>query len=88
MLAALLLREALQRTTMRVRRWAAGVYRILEKIAVPKVTSDGTVFTSSRREARRQRSSRHRVIVLPRRPGRNHLCPCGSGHKYKRCCAA
>jgi len=23
---------------------------------------------------------------LPRRVGRNELCPCGSGKKFKRCC--
>jgi SEC-C motif-containing protein len=24
--------------------------------------------------------------IAPRRPGRNDLCPCGSGRKHKRCC--
>jgi hypothetical protein len=32
----------------------------------------------------------YRARFLPRRaepkPGRNDLCPCGSGKKYKRCC--
>lgn len=48
---------------------------------------DGTIFTSSEREGKRQRSGKS-VAVVPRRPGRNESCPCGSGHKYKRCCAA
>jgi SEC-C motif-containing protein len=25
--------------------------------------------------------------VTPKAPGRNSLCPCGSGKKFKRCCA-
>lgn len=29
----------------------------------------------------------HPVIVGPK-PGRNDLCPCGSGKKYKKCCGA
>ncbi len=30
----------------------------------------------------------HRTIRNPtRRTGRNHACPCGSGKKFKRCCA-
>jgi uncharacterized protein YchJ len=23
-----------------------------------------------------------------KQPGRNEKCPCGSGHKYKKCCGA
>lgn len=26
--------------------------------------------------------------VIENKPGRNDLCPCGSGKKYKRCCSA
>jgi uncharacterized protein len=26
--------------------------------------------------------------ALPPTPGRNDPCPCGSGKKYKKCCAA
>ncbi len=25
-------------------------------------------------------------VVLPPKVGRNDLCPCGSGRKYKKCC--
>lgn len=24
--------------------------------------------------------------IKPKEPGRNELCPCGSGKKYKKCC--
>jgi hypothetical protein len=27
-----------------------------------------------------------RPRILPRSPGRNARCPCGSGRKYKHCC--
>lgn len=27
------------------------------------------------------------VAVTQRKVGRNHPCPCGSGQKFKRCCA-
>ena len=27
-------------------------------------------------------------IVKTKEPGRNDLCPCGSGKKYKKCCGA
>jgi preprotein translocase subunit SecA len=26
------------------------------------------------------------IQISAQRPGRNDLCPCGSGKKYKRCC--
>ena len=28
-----------------------------------------------------------RPVVVDSRPGRNDACPCGSGKKYKKCCA-
>jgi len=29
-----------------------------------------------------------RPVVSDGRPGRNEACPCGSGKKYKKCCAS
>jgi len=29
-----------------------------------------------------------RPVVSQGRPGRNDMCPCGSGKKYKKCCAS
>lgn len=29
---------------------------------------------------------KHKPIPLEKKIGRNELCPCGSGHKYKKCC--
>ncbi len=26
------------------------------------------------------------VLIVSEKPGRNDLCPCGSGKKYKQCC--
>lgn len=31
---------------------------------------------------------RQETIVLGEQPGRNDLCPCGSGKKFKKCCGA
>ena len=40
---------------------------------------DGWVYTSGRQLA---------LGFTPWKPGRNENCPCGSGRKFKRCCAA
>jgi uncharacterized protein len=42
-----------------------------------------------RGEWRRQSAVLHQSAIRPRtlRVGRNESCPCGSGRKYKRCCA-
>ncbi|MEG1930484.1 MAG: SEC-C metal-binding domain-containing protein [Anaerovorax sp.] len=31
---------------------------------------------------------RSKTVVKEKEPGRNDLCPCGSGKKYKKCCGA
>lgn len=36
----------------------------------------------------RQESSRHQPQRSAKRVGRNERCPCGSGNKYKHCCAS
>jgi uncharacterized protein len=36
----------------------------------------------------RKRMSQSSPIRNPPKVGRNESCPCGSGHKYKRCCGA
>jgi uncharacterized protein len=42
-----------------------------------------------RKEWRRQSGVLRQASIRPRslRVGRNEFCPCGSGRKYKRCCA-
>lgn len=35
---------------------------------------------------KKETSQRVSEVVLPPRLGRNEVCHCGSGHKYKRCC--
>ena len=30
--------------------------------------------------------TRGKTVRSPAKPGRNELCPCGSGKKYKQCC--
>ncbi len=36
----------------------------------------------------RQKESAPRVRLAPTKAGRNDLCPCGSGRKFKKCCGA
>ena len=57
----------------------------------------GQAFTNGSRSPRRQRPAAPRPIRSAepnararggRKVGRNQPCPCGSGKKYKRCCAA
>ena len=46
-------------------------------------------FTSARVKALMERAVRslHRPITPKKKKvGRNDMCPCGSGKKYKRCC--
>lgn len=38
------------------------------------------------RKAPESRSKANNVLAFPGRVGRNDLCPCGSGKKYKNCC--
>jgi preprotein translocase subunit SecA len=33
-------------------------------------------------------SAGKKPVISQKKPGRNELCPCGSGKKYKRCCGA
>ena len=43
-------------------------------------TSDGTVINEPNKTVT--------TVVAKKTPGRNELCPCGSGKKYKNCCGA
>ena len=39
-------------------------------------------------KAIRKRQPKHgETITVSKKPGRNDLCPCGSGKKFKKCCA-
>ncbi|MGD9773768.1 SEC-C metal-binding domain-containing protein, partial [Diaphorobacter sp.] len=40
------------------------------------------------RQLWRSLGPRVETIVKGEQPGRNDLCPCGSGKKYKKCCGA
>lgn len=41
-----------------------------------------------RRDRTARRNQRAETVGRSRKVGRNELCPCGSGRKYKRCCGA
>lgn len=44
------------------------------------------VLSESERNEIIKRQRKSRTVVKERKIGRNELCPCGSGKKYKKCC--
>ena len=43
---------------------------------------------ANQKKIREQEYGTVKTIVKDKEPGRNDLCPCGSGKKYKKCCGA
>lgn len=46
------------------------------------------IFSEEKRKEIRKAWSRSKIVVKEEKIGRNDLCPCGSGKKYKKCCGA
>ena len=44
------------------------------------------ILTAEKREEIRKEYKKSKTIVKGKKIGRNELCPCGSGKKYKNCC--
>jgi hypothetical protein len=44
------------------------------------------VFSAEEQEAIYSRYRRSKTVIREPKIGRNDLCPCGSGKKYKKCC--
>ncbi|MDR2162759.1 MAG: SEC-C domain-containing protein [Clostridiales Family XIII bacterium] len=44
------------------------------------------ILTEEERDGIVKEYKRSRTVRVEKRPGRNELCPCGSGRKYKKCC--
>lgn len=40
------------------------------------------------KELKQEHQGKVETVVKEKEPGRNDLCPCGSGKKYKKCCGA
>lgn len=40
------------------------------------------------KELKQEQQEKIQTVVKEKEPGRNDLCPCGSGKKYKKCCGA
>ncbi|MPW24983.1 SEC-C domain-containing protein [Alkalibaculum sp. M08DMB] len=45
------------------------------------------IFTDDERKRLRKDFNRAKIVVNENKVGRNDQCPCGSGKKYKKCCA-
>ena len=46
-----------------------------------------TLLDDGKREEITKAYKKSRTVVKEKTPGRNDPCPCGSGKKYKKCCA-
>ena len=44
------------------------------------------ILTEERREEITKDYKQSKIVVKPKKVGRNEPCPCGSGLKYKKCC--
>lgn len=44
------------------------------------------ILTDEKRQEITKEYKRSKTVVKEKEPGRNDLCPCGSGKKYKKCC--
>ena len=44
------------------------------------------ILTKERRKEIRDNWRKSKIIIKPKKIGRNDPCPCGSGKKYKNCC--
>jgi len=45
-----------------------------------------TILSAEKREEITKNYKRSKTVIKEKTPGRNDLCPCGSGKKYKKCC--
>lgn len=45
-----------------------------------------TLLTAEEREEIKREYNKTKTVVKGKKVGRNELCPCGSGKKYKQCC--
>jgi uncharacterized protein YecA (UPF0149 family) len=44
------------------------------------------ILDKEQREQMKKEYNRSKIVVKPKKIGRNDPCPCGSGKKYKKCC--
>ncbi|MGI6727597.1 MAG: SEC-C metal-binding domain-containing protein [Anaerovoracaceae bacterium] len=45
-----------------------------------------TILTEQKQVEIIKKYKRSKTVIKEKTPGRNELCPCGSGKKYKKCC--
>jgi uncharacterized protein YecA (UPF0149 family) len=57
------------------------------KAAAAIKKAEATADTEDSAETENMHNPAQSPIRLAAQPGRNTLCPCGSGVKFKRCCA-
>lgn len=87
------IRDQVNLDTSRYNRIFEAVYEAMEEAGADTTEDKSKMFRSIRTGGRNQgkrnlteQAIRAREREQPTIPGRNCLCPCGSGAKYKRCC--
>ena len=61
--------------------------RPIQRVQVVKPTEEGFMRFGQQKE-RKQVKQTQQPVRAEQKVGRNELCPCGSGKKYKKCCGA
>ena len=61
--------------------------RLMQRVQVVKPTEEGFMNFGQAKERKPVKQTQQPVRV-EQKVGRNELCPCGSGKKYKKCCGA
>ena len=61
--------------------------RPMQRVQVVKPTEEGFMRFGQQKE-RKQVKQTQQPVRAEQKVGRNELCPCGSGKKYKKCCGA
>ena len=44
------------------------------------------ILTKEKRDEIKKEYNQSKIVIKPKKVGRNEPCPCGSGLKYKKCC--
>jgi len=78
--------EAIDGQTQGWRKEAQADAPVTESAPATAVEAENSVVQTAKDEKTAQ-SAQSPIRVTPQ-PGRNQICPCGSGIKYKRCCIA
>lgn len=78
--------ELVSREEFDLRRLLSNLHLETKRSFIPDEEVEQQAEQSQEREEKSRPTERLQPIVIGSRPGRNDLCPCGSGKKFKKCC--